>query len=94
MRIQGYAAMTAKAELKPWSFEVGELGPNEVDVRVTHCGICHTDVAQVDNEWGLAQYPVVPGHEVVGVVAAVGSAVTRLTVGERVGVGALGGSCM
>ena len=94
MQVQAYAAMAAKGALHPWGFDLSELGPNEVDVRVTHCGICHTDVAQVDNEWGIAQYPVVPGHEIVGTVAAVGSAVDRLTVGQRVGVGALCGSCM
>ncbi len=94
MQIEAYAAQAAKEHLKPWQFELRELGPNEVDVRVTHCGICHTDVALVDNEWGISQYPVVPGHEIVGTVAAIGSAVERLKVGQRVGVGALCGSCM
>lgn len=94
MQVQGYAATAAKGSLQPWQIDMAELGPNEVDVRVTHCGICHTDVAMVDNEWGFSQYPVVPGHEVVGVVEAVGSAVHRLKVGQRVGVGALCGSCM
>ena len=94
MKIQTYAAAVAREPLKPWTYDLSELGPDQVDVRVTHCGICHTDVAQVDNEWGISQYPVVPGHEIVGTVAAVGSAVTRLQVGQRVGVGALCGSCM
>lgn len=94
MQVQAYAAQTAKANLQPFSFDLGELGPEQVDVQVTHCGICHTDVAMVDNEWGMSMYPVVPGHEVVGMVAAVGSNVTRLQVGQRVGVGALCGSCM
>ena len=96
MHVETYAALAAKNALKPWSFELSELGPEEVDVRVTHCGICHTDVAMVDNEWGFSQYPVVPGHEIVGVVEAVGSNVdaARLKVGQRVGVGALCGSCM
>ncbi len=94
MQVQAYATPAAKQPLQPWTFNLRELGPDEVDVRVTHCGICHTDVALVDNEWGISQYPVVPGHEIVGTVAAVGSAVTRLNVGQRVGVGALCGSCM
>ena len=94
MQTQAYAAKQAKGKLEKASFDLGELGPNEVDVRVTHCGICHTDVAMVDNEWGISQYPVVPGHEVVGIVEAVGAAVTDLTPGQRVGVGALCGSCM
>ncbi len=94
MQVQAYAAKAAKESLQPFAFDLGELGPEEVDVRVTHCGICHTDVAMVDNEWGMSIYPVVPGHEIVGTVAAVGSNVTRLKVGQRVGVGALCGSCM
>ena len=94
MQVQGYAAKQAKASLALTRFDLGELGPNEVDVRVTHCGICHTDVAMVDNEWSISHYPVVPGHEVVGVVEAVGPAVTDLAPGRRVGVGALCGSCM
>ena len=94
MQVQAYAAKAAKNALQPFAFDLGELGPEEVDVQVTHCGICHTDVAMVDNEWGLSVYPVVPGHEVVGAVAAVGANVSRLKVGQRVGVGALCGSCM
>ena len=94
METQGYAAKQANGKLERTSFDLGDLGPNEVDVRVTHCGICHTDVAMVDNEWGISQYPVVPGHEVGGVVEAVGAAVVDLVPGQRVGVGALCGSCM
>ncbi len=94
MNVMSYAAAAPKNSLQPWHFNLPELGPEQVDVRVTHCGICHTDVAMVDNEWGFSQYPVVPGHEIVGVVEAVGSAVDRLKVGQRVGVGALCGSCM
>ncbi len=94
MPVQAYAAKTAKANLQPFEFDLGQLGPEEVDVQVTHCGICHTDVALVDNDWGMSQYPVVPGHEIVGTVSAVGSNVDRLAVGQRVGVVALCGSCM
>ena len=96
MHVQAFAAKAAKDSLQAYEFDLNELGPNEVDVQVTHCGICHTDVAMVDNEWGIAQYPVVPGHEVVGTVVAAGSAVDtkRLPLGTRVGVGALCGSCM
>ncbi len=94
MQVQAYAAKAAKEALQPFAFDLGELGPEEVDVQVTHCGICHTDVAVVDNEWGWSVYPVVPGHEIVGTVAAVGSNVSRLKVEQRVGVGALCGSCM
>ncbi len=96
MTVHAYAAHSEHARLEPYAYDPGSLGPEEVDVAVTHCGICHTDAAMVDNEWGFSIYPVVPGHEVVGMVSAVGSNVdrTRLDVGRRVGVGALCGSCM
>ena len=94
MQVHSYAALSAQAPLQPYSFDLPPLGPDEVEVNVTHCGICHTDVACVDNEWGMSVYPVVPGHEIVGTVSAVGANVTRLAVGTRVGVGALCGSCM
>ncbi len=94
MQVQAYAAKAAKQALEPFQFDLGELGPEQVDVQVTHCGICHTDAAMVDNDWGFSQYPVVPGHEIAGTVAAIGSNVKRLAVGQRVAVGALCGSCM
>lgn len=94
MQIQAYAATAPRSSLALTPFDLGPLGPEEVDIAVTHCGICHTDCAMVDNEWGISQFPVVPGHEAVGTVLAVGSAVTRLPLGTRVGVGALCGSCM
>ena len=94
MQVQAYAAKTAKAALESYTYKLPELGPLEVDVQITHCGICHTDVALVDNEWGFSQYPVVAGHENVGKIVAVGALVDRLQVGQRVGVGALCGSCM
>src|ERR1035437_3906450 len=96
MKIIAYAAKAARAHLEPFEFDAGPLGPDEVDVTVTHCGICHTDVGMVDNEWGVSTYPCVAGHETVGMVAAVGTNVDpkRLRVGQRVGVGAICGSCM
>lgn len=96
MRVTAHAALDARAELTPYEYDAGELGPLEVDVEVTHCGICHTDVAMIDNEFGYSQFPVVAGHEAAGVVAAVGNAVddTQLRVGQRVAVGAISGTCM
>jgi alcohol/geraniol dehydrogenase (NADP+) len=96
MPVIAYAAMEAGAELRPYEYDAGTLGPLEVDVDVTHCGICHTDVGMIDDEWGYSQFPVVAGHEAVGVVSAVGELVDpdRLAVGQRVGVGAISGSCM
>ena len=96
MKITAYAAKVAKGSLEPFHYDAGPLGPDEVDVAITHCGICHTDVGMVDNEWGISNYPVVAGHEVVGTVAALGANVAprRLHVGQRVGIGAISGSCM
>ncbi len=96
MNIRAYAAKSAKAHLEPFEYAAEPLGPDEVDVAVTHCGICHTDVGMVDNEWGASTYPLVAGHEAVGTVEAVGASVdpNRIQVGQRVGVGAICGSCM
>jgi alcohol/geraniol dehydrogenase (NADP+) len=96
MKITAYAAKVSKAHLEPFQYDAGQLGPDEADVAVTHCGICHTDVGMVDNEWGISTYPLVAGHEIVGTVTAVGANVDpkRLQVGQRVGVGAICGSCM
>lgn len=96
MNVTAYAAKAPKELLETFVYDAGLLGPDEVDVAVTHCGICHTDVGMVDNEWGVSNYPVVAGHEIVGTVTAIGSNVDpkRLRIGQRVGVGAISGSCM
>ena len=91
--IHAYAAKAAKAKLEPFSYEAPELQPHEVAVRVKYCGVCHSDIAMVDNDWGFATYPLVPGHEVVGVVSAVGADVRGLKTGQAVGVGWQSGSC-
>ncbi|MCB9478511.1 MAG: NAD(P)-dependent alcohol dehydrogenase [Deltaproteobacteria bacterium] len=87
MKVHAYAAPSAGAALEPFEYELGKMGPNDVDIEVTHCGICHSDVHIVDNNWQATTYPSVPGHEVIGKVAAVGDLVTHLQVGQRVGVG-------
>ena len=91
--VQGFAAKNAGAVLEPWSYEPTPLGTTEVDVSVTHCGICHTDLHLIDNDFGVSSYPLVPGHEIVGIVSAVGSEVRDLRPGQRVGVGWQRGSC-
>jgi uncharacterized zinc-type alcohol dehydrogenase-like protein len=93
MLIQAYAAKTSKGRLEPFTYEPGPLGAREVEVKVTHCGICHSDQAMIDNDWHFAAYPLVPGHEVVGTVAALGTEVRGLKLGQRVGVGWQCGSC-
>jgi len=94
MTIQAYAAKEAGAQLQPFTYDPGALGSEEVEIDVQYCGICHSDVSIVDNDWGVSQYPVVPGHEVVGTVAAVGDAVKNVAVGEKVGLGWFSSSCM
>lgn len=89
----GYAAQAPGQQLQPYDFEPTPLGPNDVEIAVTHCGICHTDIHLVNNDWGLSAYPLIPGHEVVGEVTAAGSAVKSLKPGARVGVGWLAATC-
>jgi uncharacterized zinc-type alcohol dehydrogenase-like protein len=92
-QIQGLAAHAAGAELLPFRYDPGELGPQEVEISITHCGICHSDLHLIANDWGISQYPFIPGHEIVGTVAAVGDRVKSLEVGQRVGLGWQSNSC-
>jgi uncharacterized zinc-type alcohol dehydrogenase-like protein len=91
--IQGLAVHAAGAQLLPYKFDPGDLQPNEVEIKISHCGVCHSDIHLIDNDWGISKYPFIPGHEVVGTVIAVGDDVRDRTVGERVGVGWQADSC-
>lgn len=93
MKVHGYAAQQAKAPLSQYSFERRDARDNDVVIDIQYCGICHTDIHQVNDEWGGSTYPMVPGHEIVGIVKEVGPKVTRYTVGDRVGVGCFVDSC-
>ena len=90
---KGYAVMTAKAPLQPFTFERRDVGPNDVLITISHCGICHSDIHQARDEWGGSIFPMVPGHEIVGMVTQVGDAVKRFRVGDRAGVGCFVDSC-
>ena len=92
-QIQGLAAHAAGAELLPFKYDPGKIGPLEVEIGVTHCGICHSDLHLIANDWGMSQYPFIPGHEVVGTVTAVGTEVRSLNIGQRVGLGWQSNSC-
>ena len=92
--IRSFAAFKAKQKLKLFSYEQKPVGPWGVRIRVTHCGICHSDIHLIDNDWGISKFPLVPGHEVVGEVLELGNQAKHLNVGERVGVGWQAGSCM
>ncbi|MEP7126272.1 MAG: NAD(P)-dependent alcohol dehydrogenase [Byssovorax sp.] len=90
---KGYAAFDSSAPLRPFSFERRELRPSDVLIRIDYCGVCHSDLHQVRNEWKGSTYPMVPGHEIVGHVERVGSAVKKLAVGDLAGVGCMVDAC-
>ncbi|MFW5927443.1 MAG: NAD(P)-dependent alcohol dehydrogenase [Wenzhouxiangella sp.] len=93
MTTKAYAARSEDSGLAPFSIERRELRPDDVAIEIDYCGICHTDIHFAHNDWGMTDYPVVPGHEIIGHVTAVGDDVERFRVGERVGVGCLVDSC-
>ncbi|KAF5828016.1 alcohol dehydrogenase GroES domain protein [Dunaliella salina] len=92
-KVTAMASLEPKKPLQKWEHTPQPLGPQDIDIHVTHNGLCHTDLHMVDNDWGVAKFPFVPGHEVVGTVAAKGSQVTEFEVGERVGYAWINGSC-
>ncbi len=92
-QIQGLAAHAAGAELLPFHYDPGKLAAREVEIAITHCGVCHSDLHLIANDWGISQYPFIPGHEIIGKVAAVGTEVNSLAVGQRVGLGWQSNSC-
>ena len=93
IKVTGYAAKHSFSRLKPYEFEREEAGAHEVEIDVLYCGVCHSDIHQVKNEWSNTVYPCVPGHEIVGRVTKVGAAVKRHAVGDLVGVGCMIDSC-
>lgn len=93
IQVNGYAAHSPTSDLAPFSFERRDPRPDDVVIEVLYCGICHTDLHYAHNDWGWTTYPVVPGHEIIGRVRSVGSAVTRFKAGDAVGVGCMVDSC-
>ncbi len=85
--INAYAAFEAKAKLKAFSYDPGALSRHDVEITVDYCGICHSDLSMINNEWGFSEYPLVAGHEVIGRVSAVGDQVKTVSVGDLVGLG-------
>ncbi|MEY2587316.1 MAG: hypothetical protein RLY11_1165 [Bacteroidota bacterium] len=92
-QVKAYAAQDSKAALAPLSIERRALNAHDVQVEIHYCGVCHSDIHTARNEWGGTVYPVVPGHEIVGIVKGIGSAVTKFKVGQTVGVGVMVDSC-
>ncbi len=90
---KGYAARDNSGHLSPWTFERRAVGDNDILIEIKFCGICHSDIHQLRGDWGEQQYPQVPGHEIAGVVTAVGKNVTKFKVGDHAGVGCMVDSC-
>lgn len=94
IKSKGYAAFDTSGKLRPWEFERRPVGDDDILIDVKYASICHSDLHQMKGDWGPQMYPQIPGHEIVGIVAAVGKNVTKFKVGDRAGVGCMVGSCM
>ncbi len=92
-QVKAYGAETAKSSLKQLSIARRELSPEDIEIDILYCGVCHTDLHTVQNDWGATRYPVVPGHEIVGRITKVGSEVSKFKVGDLAGVGFMVDSC-
>lgn len=90
----GWAAKKQGGKLEKFELDPGEMRPEQVQIRIESCGICHSDLSVIDNEWGNAQYPLVPGHEIIGTIEKLGDQAKGLSVGDRVGLGWFSGSCL
>lgn len=92
-KVKSFAAYDNRSPLAPFQAERRELRPDDVDIDILYCGVCHSDLHQARNDWGWSNYPIVPGHEIIGRVRAVGSQVSRFKAGDLVGVGCMVDSC-
>lgn len=92
--IRAWAAKKAGEKLEAYRFDMGPLGSEEVEVKVEYCGLCHSDISMLENDWGNSSYPLVPGHEIVGEITALGNHAKGLQVGQYVGIGWIKESCM
>ncbi|KAF5747194.1 cinnamyl alcohol dehydrogenase 6 isoform X1 [Tripterygium wilfordii] len=92
--VSGWAAHDSSGKITPYIFKRRENGANDVTIKILYCGICHTDIHYLKNDWGISMYPVVPGHEIIGLITEVGRNVKGFKLGEKVGVGCLAASCL
>lgn len=92
--INAFAASEAGGQLKSYEYDPGPIGYNDIEIEVEHCGICHSDLSMLDNEWEIADFPLVPGHEVVGTIRDIGPGVSHHQIGRQVGLGWHSGYCM
>ena len=93
LKFQAYASLKPGEKLQPWEYEPAPLGSNDVEIAVTHNGLCHTDIHMRDNDWNVSKFPLVAGHEVVGNVTQIGAEVTGIKIGDRLGFGWISNSC-
>lgn len=93
IQAKGYAAQTPETDLAPWSFERREVGPHDIQIEIQYCGVCHSDLHQIKNDWFPGVFPMVPGHEIVGKIVKVGDHVKGFKVGDLAGVGCMVDSC-
>ncbi|NGX55123.1 MAG: Aldehyde reductase Ahr [Chlamydiae bacterium] len=91
--IEGFAAQKEKSSLQPYKYEAHPLGNFDIEVEITHCGICHSDLHMINNDWKISKYPLLPGHEIIGNITQKGEKVTELNIGQRVGIGWQSNSC-
>ncbi|EJQ8906996.1 alcohol dehydrogenase catalytic domain-containing protein, partial [Cronobacter sakazakii] len=93
MKVLGYAAQSPEAPLAPFEFTRRAPRPDDVVLEILYCGVCHSDLHQARDDWGFSQYPIVPGHEIIGRVTAVGSDVKKFKPGDLAGIGCMVDSC-
>jgi alcohol/geraniol dehydrogenase (NADP+) len=93
MKVKAYAAFGKSEDLKPFEYDAKALDAHSIDVEISHCGICHSDLHLIDDGLGITKFPFVPGHEIIGTIKEVGASVKQLKVGDRVGIGWQSGSC-
>ena len=93
MRVEAWAAKAANQSLEPFSYDLPDPGTDEIQVKVSHCGLCHSDLSMLENAWQFTTFPLVPGHEVIGQITKVGNHIQHLKVGQTVGIGWTASSC-
>ncbi len=94
MKVSAFATLAPRGALLPYSYEAADLGPHDVEIEISHCGICHSDLHLIDDDWKISAYPLVPGHEIVGTVTGIGDSVDHLELEQRVGVGWQRSACL
>ncbi len=94
IKVSAYAAQAPKSKLERFDYELPPIGREQVDIKVAYCGLCHSDLSMLNNDWGISRYPMVPGHEIVGEVISTGADVKGIKVGDKAGLSWFSGSCM